>query len=91
MNTAPQTRVYLTLTNVLVTGIVEASGEITGDTFHAPGSGYVHGEGVCWHRTRSAANTRAREIRKAHVETLRNEIERINALDFGATSGGFRG
>ncbi|GEP00591.1 hypothetical protein [Methylobacterium haplocladii] len=86
------TRVFLTLPDVLETGIVEIEVEIVSAEVIRRSDGFLLGGfGVTWHRHRASAWRRAGEIRRARVESLLTEIDRVNALDFGASSGGFRG
>jgi hypothetical protein len=43
---------------------------------------HFHGEGREWHRTRESAVTRAEEMRKRKIASLKKSIEKIEKLEF---------
>lgn len=42
-----------------------------------------HGEGRDWHRTKAEAQARARVLQEKKIASLKKQIEKISALDFG--------
>ena len=49
---------------------------------------YFHGEGQEWHRTRDSAISKAEEMRKAKIASLKKQIEKLEKLKFSASEVG---
>lgn len=47
-------------------------------------SAYYHSEGIEWHRTKEAALAKAEEMRKKKIESLKNQIAKLEKMDFKA-------
>lgn len=45
-------------------------------------TGYYHGEGRQWHRTRDGAIAKAKELRDAKIKALRKQIAKLEAMTF---------
>lgn len=44
--------------------------------------GYLHGEGKDWHRTRESAVKRARSMRDGKIISLKQQISKLECLEF---------
>lgn len=70
----------------LTIGIIEINAEITEDgSAYDMGSSfpaYYHGEDKEWHRTKESAIARAEEMRQKKIESLKNQIEKLEVLKF---------
>ena len=69
----------------LTTGIIETEAEECGyDMIHVPGAdvthSYYHKEGKEWHRTKEAAITRAQEMRRAKISSLKKQIDKLEKM-----------
>lgn len=84
----PNDRVRIFLTcNPLDTGMIpEVMAEICGDTAcYGEGIGRwcIGPEGEAWHRTRWAAQSYSCQVRDARLRELRDEVDRLERMDFG--------
>ena len=71
----------------LTKGIEVVEAEACGDgTMKARGSWatYFHGEGKDWHKTHEASITRAKEMRKKKIGSLKKSLAKIKNINFGA-------
>ena len=81
------TRVYITQNPLVLGRIVEVMATIDGDQvrYEEAGGFYSHwGEGRLWHRSQRAARNYATELQIARLRELREEIERLERIDFGS-------
>ena len=78
------TRVYLTLDPLTLGEVPEVWAKIEGDVaIYGPYAYRATGEGRTWHRSRSAAESYARQLQVCRLDTLRAEILRLEGLRFG--------
>ena len=68
-------------------GVIEQDAQFVGDRYATvkwPNGvmEYLHKEGKDWHRTRESAIARAEVMRKAKIASLRDQIVRLEALNF---------
>lgn len=79
-------RIFLTQDPLALGRIPMVMAQIKGDVAEwksMAGDCYVRGEGRSWHRTRWAAQNYACSLRNERLRTAREEVDRLERMDFG--------
>lgn len=72
----------------LTNGVIENDAEIcidadeTGNMISCGIGNYYHGEGKEWHKTKESAIKKADEMRQKKIESLKEQIEKLERMRF---------
>ncbi len=74
---------YALVSGITKFAVVKADGDrVEVERDHSRLWPYYHGEGREWHRTQESAITKAEEMRKRKIASLKKQIEKLEKLDF---------